>query len=299
MFRKLKELWSGPTTTKTDHFLKVVVDSKAQSKLLEKPAASRVFVIHFTARSGSTWLADTLEATGQLGRAREYYNPKLLPARAQKLQSKDLAAYSDMLPRSFNTGDVFSFEITSHQIYAVFGHYRNFHKIYGGYPCFWLIRQDIVSQAISLAKMVTTNVAHARDSEDRKIIESEQAFVYDNAFIKKWLVHIRNGEKKSEEMFAEYSLSPMRLSYERITAMSAHQVVNLVARHAALPSVPPMDYPSPLQKIGSAQNVLYADRFREENSDFLMKIDEERAEMLSMLDADWAIAPGPLPQKPI
>jgi trehalose 2-sulfotransferase len=294
MFRKLKEMWSGPTTTKTDHFLNVVVDGKVQARLLEKPAASRTFVIHFTARSGSTWLADTLEATGQLGRAREYYNPKLLPARAQKLQSKDLATYADMLPRHFNIADVFSFEITSHQIYAVFGPYRNFHKIYGGYPCFWLIRQDIVSQAISLAKMVTTNVAHARDSEDRKIIESEHAFVYDNDFIKKWLVHIRNGEKKSEEMFAEYSLSPMRLSYEQITAMSAHRVVNLVAKHADLPNVPLMEYPSPLQKIGSTQNVLYADRFREENKDFLRKIDEERAEMLSKLNSNPALAPDPL-----
>lgn len=288
----LRKIWQRRTSMKENYFANVVVDGKLQAELLQRAPATRAFVIHFTARSGSTWLADTLEASAKLGRAREYYNPKLLPARAQKLQAKDLEIYALMLPRHFKKGGVFSFEVTSHQINAVFGPHKNFHQIYGGYPCFWLIRQDIVSQAVSLAKMVTTKVAHIRDGEDRKITETEGRFVYDSDFIKKWLLHIRAGEKKSESMFAEYSLSPMRLSYEQITAMPAHQVVNMVAKHAGLSSVALMDYPNPLKKLGSAQNESFADRFRSENADFLAKIDEERAPMIAMLDPVKAHAPA-------
>lgn len=266
-----------------DYFSSVVIDEALRAEILQKTPAAKTFVIHFTARSGSTWLAETLETAGTLGRPREYFNPGPLPNLAQRLQARTLETYSVMLSRQCKKGDVFSFEVTAHQINAVFGHYRKFHQMYGDHPCFWLIREDIVAQAISLAKMVKTNVAHVRAGEEQALASTEERFQYDGEFIRKWLLHIRASEKVSEAMFAEHSLSPMRLSYEQITAMPAHQVTNLVARHAGLPEVPLMEYPNPLQKLGSAQNESFANRFRQENADFLARIEEERAPMIELV----------------
>jgi LPS sulfotransferase NodH len=267
-----------------DLFQDVVVDPQRRAQLQERAPARFFYVIHFTPRSGSSWLTDVIAATRQLSAANEAFNPGFIPRIAQAVHATDLDDYFEMLIRVYNTKGVYGTEVTAHQINAVFGGYADFHKYFGNSPCFWLIRQDIVAQAVSLAKMVTTKVAHTVGSNLQSQQDADQLFPYDAALIKKWLIHIHAAETRSETWFSEYGLAPLRMSYEQTTALSPLQMVNVIARHARLPDVAPMALSSQHGKLGTEQNTVYADRFRKEEADFMTEIDAVRAPMLAKLD---------------
>lgn len=266
-----------------DLFRDVVVDPQRRARLQQRALATSLYVIHFTPRSGSSWLTDIIAATKQLSAANEAFNPGFIPEIAQALNATDLDDYIQMLLRFFNTNGVYGVEITAHDIHAVFGDYAAFHRYFGPAPCFWLIRQDIVAQAVSLAKMVTTAVAHTAESDLQSQRDSDRKFPYDAAVIKRWLEHIHAAEVSSEAWFAQYGLSPLRMSYEQTTALSPLQMVNIIARHAGLPDIAPMAFASQHTKLATEQNKIYADRFRREEADFMASIDLRRAPMLAKL----------------
>jgi len=267
-----------------DLFRNVVVDPQRQAKMRKRPAAKTSYVIHFTPRSGSSWLTDIIAATGRLSAANEAFNPSFIPKIAQALNATDMDSYIQMLLRRFNTHGVYGVEVTAHQINAVFRNYAAFHRYFGAAPCFWLVRQDIAAQAVSLAKMVTTNVAHTKgpDAETRQ--SADQRFVYDAALIKRWLKHIHAAEVASETWFAEYGLTPLRMSYEQTTRLSPLQMVNVIARHLGLPDIAPMAFATQHGKLGTDQNTSFADRFREEEAAFMADINAQRGPMLARLD---------------
>lgn len=266
-----------------DMFRNVVVDPNRQARLLQRPVAKSLYVVHFTPRSGSSWLTDIIVATRKLGSANEVFNPDFIPQIAQQLDATDMNSYIRMLLRVFNSNGVFGLEVTAHQIDAVFRSYAAFHEHFGEAPCFWLIRQDIVAQAVSLAKMVATSVAHSTEADAQAKLSADQRFVYDPVCIMDWLEHIRAAEVASEAWFSLYGLSPLRMSYEQTTLLSPLQMVNVIARHMGLPDIAPQVFPTGHTKLGTAQNVSFADRFREEQARFLAKIDAERSPMLARL----------------
>lgn len=264
-------------------FRNVVIDPQRQVKQLGNSLAHIRYVIHFTPRSGSSWLTDIIAATRQLSAANEAFNPSFIPQIAQAINATDLAGYVQMLQRVLNTRGVYGVEVTSHQIKAVFGGYAAFHAVFGDAPCFWLIRQDIVAQAVSLAKMVTTKVAHTAGHDMQARQEADLAFSYDPGLIKQWLEHIRAAEVRSERWFADYGLSPLRMSYEATTRLTPLQMVNVVARHIGVPDIEPMAFSTQHGKLGTNQNANFAQRFRDEHVAYLAKIDAERAPMLARL----------------
>jgi LPS sulfotransferase NodH len=268
-----------------DLFARVVVtEPERQARLLAKPAADLSYVIHFTPRSGSSWLSGILAATGRLSAANEAFNPNFVPRIAHALQATDMDLYIRLLRRRFNTHGVYGVEVTAHQINRVFGRYARFHDHFGTATPFWLIRQDIVAQAVSLAKMVHTEISHARTPEEAvRAAGADATFAYDAAAIGKWLHHIRVAETASERWFARYGLSPLRMSYEQITALAPLRMVNVVARHIGVPDIAPMDFAGQHSKLGTDQNTAFAERFRQEESRFLARLDRERAPMLARL----------------
>lgn len=265
-------------------FKDVVIDPQRQARLRERASSTIHYVIHFTPRSGSSWLTDIISATKQLSVANEAFNPGFIPKIAQAVEATDLDAYVEGLLRVFNTKDVYGVEVTAHHIRAVFGEYARFHGYFGKARCFWLIRQDIVAQAVSLAKMVTTKVAHTAGQDRQRVQESDQLFAYDAVSIKRWLEHIHAAELRSEAWFLEYGVTPLRMSYEQITCLSPLQMVNVIARHVGLPDIAPMAFATQHSKLGTDQNLIYAERFRNEQADFMSAIDARRAAMLSKLD---------------
>lgn len=264
-------------------FKDVEFDAKLYERVMTRPEAQTKYVIYFTPRSGSSWLTDILAQTGRLSRAFEAFNPNFVPNIAKAINASNLNQYSNVMCRRFNTQGVFGFEITMHQLNAVYRKKDNFMDRYGAGPCFWLIRQDIVAQAVSLAKMVTTQVGHTANATAEQRQTSDKAFQYDRALIKQWLNHILVAERLNEELFKDYSLTPLRLSYEQITTLGAARVVDIFAQHIGVSDMPETEVESTHTKLGTSLNDEYSARFREEEAAFIRKVDEERAPWLAKL----------------
>lgn len=265
-------------------FKDVTFDPALYERVLKRPAAQTRYVIYFTPRSGSSWLTDILSQTQRLSKANEAFNPNFMPNIARVCNASNLEQYINVMVRRHNHQGVYGFEITMHQLNAVFPDHDMFIEHFGAGPCFWLIRRDIVAQAISLAKMVTTKVAHTSHATDAERAASDAAFPYDARLIRKWLKHILAAEQENETLFANYGLTPLRMSYEQTTTLSDQQMVQVIARHVGVRDLPDMAFETRHAKLGTGLNEEYAARFRKDEAAFMAAVDESRAPMLAKLD---------------
>lgn len=261
-----------------------VPNPQLQKRIANIPLPSTSYVIYFTPRSGSSRLTEILSQTKQLGTATEVFNPNFVPNISQAVQARNLNEYIENTRRWLSRQNgVFGFEITDHQLRAVFPDTQLFFDHFGTAPSFWLIREDIVAQAISLAKMVTTSVAHTVMANAEEIAESDKKFSYDPKVIKQWLKHILVAEENSEDNFRAQGIQPRRLSYEQITPMSAQETVDLFARELGFDSITMPEVDLKHRRLSTGKNQIFADRFRNDEAAFLKRIKARRAPWLAQL----------------
>jgi LPS sulfotransferase NodH len=246
------------------------------------PAKTR-YVMYFTARSGSSWVCDLATRTRRLGVLGESFNPNFLPAMTRAMNATDLDEYCDIAMRRRARGDVFGFQITHHQLMAVFGSEDAFLDRFRTLHCFWLIRRDIVLQAISLHKMQVTRLSHAPNASPEEIEARDRGFTYDRAEIKRWLSHILAAEQATEAMIERAGLEPLRMSYERNTELKPNHLLNVMGRHMGLPTMRMKPVGSVHSKIATTANDDFAARFREDEQAFMAEVDALRAPMLEKL----------------
>ncbi len=252
-----------------------------------KKPADTTLVIHFTPRSGSSWLSSILESTNRLGIGLELFNPNFVPNIARHYGARSLAEYVDMARHFSARGGVLSFEITSHQLAAVFEHPTDFFDTYAGCPSYWLIREDIVSQAVSLSKMVQTKISHAPQAQTPARQAADAAFAYDGQDILKWLKHILAAERRSEQYFKDYGIAPFRMSYEGMIQNGAHGVLSRIAKAAGLPALPDgLEIKSAHEKIATPKNDEFSERFRQQHRRFLSDVGAERAQWIDKARKD-------------
>ena len=259
------------------------VDRERFSQDLARPMPKVQYVMFFTPRSGSTWVCDLATRTKRLGVLGERFNPNFLPAMTRAMNVTNLDEYCDIAPRRRASNGVFGFQITHHQLKAVFGSEEAFLARFPTPHCFWLIRQDIVLQAISLYKMQVTKVAHSPQANSTKIESREDQFVYDAREIRRWLEHILTAEMATEEMIATAGLTPLRMSYEHNVTLKPNHLLNVMGRHMGLPTMRMKPIASLHNKIATTKNATFAERFREEEAAFLRHVDVQRAPMLEKL----------------
>jgi len=252
--------------------------------------ATATLVIHFTPRSGSSWLSSLLEASSYLGTGLELFNPDFLHSIAQFYGARSLGEYVEMAKHFSARGGVLSFEVTSHQLAAVFRNPEDFFAMYRGCPSFWLIREDIVSQAVSLAKMVRMKIGHATQADPARRRAADESFDYDQQEILKWLQHILAAERLSELFFSEFDVSPTRLSYERMISTHPREIIAGFARAAGRPSPPDtLELNSAHEKIATQKNIEFANLFRRQNAAFLSEVEHERSAWVSKVVSFQAV----------
>ena len=252
------------------------IDVAKHAHILAKPAATKTIVIFFTPRSGSSWLTDILAQTKVLGRANELFNPNFLPKSSAALQADTLDAYIEAARRQLNVGGVFSFEVTMHQLRAVFDSEDDFHDRFRNSTFVWLTRRDIVAQAVSLAKMVETKVAHSPYVTDDELISAEEKFEYSDSGVKRWIEHILHAEKGTEAYFRKHNVTPLRLVYESMVDEGAPTIAEKIASEAGVH----LNLKAPIsethQKIATSLNAEFAQRFRRRHPFFLRGIEWKR-----------------------
>lgn len=278
-------------------FVRTKVDTERREKFAALPMPTHRLVIYFTPRSGSSWLTDIIRQSRRLGSGNEIFNPQFVASIANGIQALGRDDYIEQVQRRFTSGNGrFSFEITSHQLDRLFPDPSPFMNAFNAPDCkaVWLIRKDIVAQAVSLAKMVTTQVSHTPQATEQERVDAERSFTYDYDLIKRWLIHIRNAERRSEELFMLYKIEPLRICYEDTMAAGATAVRGIIAK---LLDVPDKQWPALTpahQKLGTSQNADFSNRFREEDPTFLAQIEADRSEILQRLSPISGSSHGPL-----
>jgi len=265
---------------KADFFANPEFDPALFEKDMEKRPSPRAFGIFFTPRSGSSWLTDVLSQTKLMGKPQEWFNPNFVPNITRRVNAESLEGYIEMLRRKHKLGGFFSFEITVYQMKRVFGSDAAFLSWFPAtMPFFYLTRQDMVLQAVSLAKAVNTSVFHSAGATPEDIDQADTKFGYDATEIGQWLEHVFDQERKCEAFFQRHGLVPQRLTYEHITGegaeATARQVLSILCPQKACELEIPM-LVSRHHKIGSERNSEYAARYREEHPDRIMEIEAFR-----------------------
>jgi LPS sulfotransferase NodH len=264
-------------------FKDVVIDPALQAKNRARPMPDARYVIHFTPRSGSSWLTEVLSAARTLGRPNEWFNPSFIPNIANAVQARTLDDYITAAQRQGATRGLFGAEVTAHQVVAVFGSYAKFHPHFADARDFWLIRKDIVLQAISLYKMVATGVSHRPAATSEAVQTADTRFDYDAREIERWIRHIWVAETESEAYFRDFDRKPVRLCYEILTKHSATQVQNFFARALHTDYRFKDEVKTSHDKIRTDKNQVFADRFCAERPGFVAEVAEERAARLKLL----------------
>lgn len=245
---------------------------------------SKVYSILFTPRSGSSWLTSILASTKAMGNPAEWFNPNLMPSSSRAKGARDLDQFVEVISRHDSHGGMFGFEITHHQLRAVFKSDAAFMARFRDATFFWLTRKDIVAQGVSLDKMVQTQVSHAANTNPDQIADSDRVYDYAPDRIRKWIRHIRAAEEGTETLISTYGLAVSRLSYEAMVAAGAKKTITFFSERLQKSVSVEGEVSSSHRKIATEKNDLFAERFRSENRRFIEKIEAERAPMLALYD---------------
>lgn len=254
-------------------------------------------IICATQRSGSTLLCKELEATGVLGRPKEFY------LKAATLSSK--AEANDFIAMMTSAGTtengVFAVKLMQDQWHLVekahseFSTHlvsdiskkifnkpkveRNAQSLYDFYKdALWvyLQRQDLIAQAVSREMARQTNICHAVPNgaskaglgakhghclEGSELIDYNLQTHYDFDSIFKHVQAIKREEQLWQEFFSAYKINPFSLSYERIVTAKAYLLDLAGKLNIHLPHTP---VNSSLLKLANEVNDEWSQLFRQD-----------------------------------
>jgi trehalose 2-sulfotransferase len=172
-------------------------------------AAGSTYLIFFTARSGSSWLASRLRSTGLMGDPDEWLNPDFWELNRTRFKARSASEYILSLRSERCTSNgVFGCQLSGGQLKiwgsSVLDYLRPISR------SFCLFRRDIVAQAVSLYSAVTTQRFHIqRDEEMQPTIPP-----FSGDAISGWLRHLLHEEIWLAGLFSKRELLPQCLWYE-------------------------------------------------------------------------------------
>ncbi|MGZ9809568.1 Stf0 family sulfotransferase [Pseudoroseicyclus sp. H15] len=241
------------------------------------------YALFFTPRSGSSRITDLAQQAGGPGDPGEMFNPNFTHAIAKRYGAQSREAFHRLSLLERQRDGVFGCEITYAHVLASFGGAERFFAAIQPTALLWLIREDIVAQALSVSRKLQTGHAHSPGISDEVIQADEAAFTYDARAIRGALLRIHNMEQRTEALLAAQPLAPLRLSYEQSIAMSEAELLGRIAAHVGAPPPGPVPFEPRHRKLSGSRSRDYAQRFREENARLLARIDAARQPMLAKL----------------
>jgi LPS sulfotransferase NodH len=183
--------------------------------------------------------------------------------------------------RRRNTNGVFGCEITSPHVYSAFYSDKIFFELYQPTSSVFLIRENIVEQAVSLSRMAQTGVAHNTPSPTQATDRIE--FQYRPGQIRSSLRRLLSMEKELERVFHIRNIEPLRLSYETLTSVSPDKFIPVIADHVAATCEELNHLGSEHRKVGDEKNLEYAQCFCRNSGKLLETVNSQRANTLSAL----------------
>lgn len=191
----------------------------------------QAYVVASLPRTGSTLLCDALWATGLAGAPQEHLNPMqrrdwalragrwryalirgpLLALLARRgMTPAELQAHLDRVRAARSSGGRYGLKLHAHHLLQHVPH-GDLEPFLGPIRWIYVTRDDKLSQAISWARAQQTGAWASWQRPDLPP-------VYSRRRILRCLAQIQEGEATWEAHFAARGLTPLRLSYEQITA---------------------------------------------------------------------------------
>lgn len=248
-------------------------DASFRNEMEKNTPPEKTYVVVFSARSGSTWLTSILSKTEALGYPEEYINPDFIRDVAQFLNTADPSSFLEILKRRRKTkNEIFGIECRAVDILCI-GE-GSFFKSFDKETIFFnLWRKNIVAQAISLYRAVTTGRFHSNDGKQEQTLAS-----YDVKAIRTWLEHIAEEENSNISMLEKQHKPFTNLCYE-VIIKDRGGTIQLFADKLGV-KTDSFEIGNPenedIQKIGDGWNVEAEQRFRSEHPDFLARIERNR-----------------------
>ena len=223
-------------------------------------AASRAYIILFSARTGSSWLTEALSATGTLGTPEEFLNADFIVDLARATNAATPNRLLHMLRRLRKTPNgVFGLEARHLDIEAL--GIEPFRAAFAQQAVFFhLWREDIVAQAVSLYRAVTTERFHSSSQAG-----SAEPPPYDAAQIGRWLAHIAATENGNVRLLQALGTPARQLRYEPMVADRAGTVA-AIARVMGVELTDVAVAPG-LERLADAWNSEAVARFRAEQAE--------------------------------
>jgi LPS sulfotransferase NodH len=141
------------------------------------------YLIVFVLRSSSTRLTHLLRAPGQYGDPEEWFSTEILRAHAPVFGAACTRDYIDQLCRRCNQAGVFAAEVPWLKMRRLCRE-TTFLATLKPQKLIWLIRQDIVAQAVSAVRMVQTGISQSILVDRQTRTEGKDRHHYDDAAIR-------------------------------------------------------------------------------------------------------------------
>lgn len=231
----------------------------------------RSYVIMFMARSGSSWLTSLLSGTGQLGHPEEYINPEFVRNVAKSLNSREPEGFLALLQRRRKTANgVFGIEVRAYDV-ENFGP-DIFFRTFGFETLFFnLWRKDLILQAVSLYRAMTTGVWHSYEGHSAPP-------PYDEEALEQWVALLLNAENDNLRMLLARGRRFRPLCYETMVADRAG-TLRLFAQALGV-ELDASAYAAPHEgehsKLGDAWNEDCARRFRAARPGLVARTERDR-----------------------
>ena len=277
---------------RSDPFKGVPGDAPVRRVLQRRSLAERRYVIFFTPRSGSSRIESILRAEPALGLPGEYFSPYNMPRLARNVGATDFEMLVDLVQRGRRSTGHFGFKITYRQILTAFGGETAFHRHFGDAVMFWLIRRDIVAQAVSSSRMVQTALRHLKTPDPDRVEEADSLFLYRPLELKERIRRLRWMEDRTEAYFARHGIEPIRACYESLSALSPREIAAAFSDWLGATDPPDPDPSDKHARVSGGKSVEFAARFRADHARWLARVENGRRPLMDALPAKGVPCPA-------
>lgn len=256
---------------------------RLRAAILDKPWPEQRYVVFFTPRSGSSRLTDICTRSKVLAEPGEPFNPAFVPTIADRLKAQGRKEYVTFLLRHRSRRKTFGCEVTLRQMHNTLRGMAPLLELMQPTASFWLLREDIVAQAVSLSRMGQTKVSHSVKADEAAETRAEEVFEYRPEQIRTAVDALCFQEDLMEALFREHGLQPLRMSYETSVRRPEIDTLRDMARHVGVTLEDSVDAASSHRKLKGSKARAFTERFVEENVAFCAEISACRKDRLALI----------------
>lgn len=266
-----------------DPFRGIAADPALLAQGRALPAAHLRYALFFMPRTSSTRLTHLIRAAGPLGDPEEWFGTGIVRHVAPQTGAANRADYVDQLIRRKTQGGVFGTELTWLQMMVFFRSGQRCMQMLAPDRLIWLIRRDIVAQAVSAVRMVQTGVTQSVQADAAARQQAEAMQHYDAAAIRRQLLRLLIEEDRVDRLLSAQDRPLLRLDYEWLVGNDPAVVLSHIAAFLQVP-LPATRVADPGHiRLSGDKSRDHALRFRAEHPRLCGWIDRRRAPRLAAL----------------